>query len=592
MKIAPPITAPDGETPPASPSGPPPAAGRSRRWSWLRIALNAALALFVAYLVLVPLAILVYSSFKDSGTNLPFEVPGFSIQNYVSVFLSSRLASVALNTLIYTVGSLLVSLVVSVALAYLFERTDIPGRKVLTPLALAPLAIPVTVMAIAWALVANPANGPLALLLKHLFGVHADIYTMPGMILVMGLFGVPSMYLMIAPALAAIGPEFEEAAAALGTPLRRRLRLIVMPLIGPAVSAASIMAVVVILEGFAIPALLGLPKQIFVFASLIQYYLQPPSGVANYGDASTYGVIILVITMVMTLVYRRQTRHASRFRVVTGKAYRHTRSSLGAWRVPAACIVWLYMIVSVVLPILALLWTSLSPNNRPITLSGLRTLTFTNFTQVVTAQGMGQVLGNTVEVVLVTATVTTLLSLWMAASASRRSFRGSGLLMESTSLALGMPSIVLGSAVLFVYLFLPIPIFGTNWIIIIALVTRFIPRGSRLIQAALLQLDDGLFEAARVTGASPSAVTRTVLLPLLRPALLKTWLWIFAHALGELPIALLLTSTSNKTLVVQLWDTFTTSADYPQACALAVVILVVSSAAVLIVNRSGAQGEA
>lgn len=167
------------------------------------------------------------------------------------------------------------------------------------------------------------------------------------------------------------------------------------------------------------------------------------------------------------------------------------------------------------------------------------------------------------------------------------SSRTCSLLFETTSLAFGVPSVVLGAAVLFLYLFVPVPIYGTVWIIVVALVARFLPRASRLIQTALLQLDDGLIEAARVTGASPFTVTRKILLPLLRPALLKSWLWVFAHALGELPIALLLTGSDNRTLVVELWTTFTSSADFPQASALAVIILMISTIAVWLVNRRG-----
>lgn len=80
-------------------------------------------------------------------------------------------------------------------------------------------------------------------------------------------------------------------------------------------------------------------------------------------------------------------------------------------------------------------------------------------------------------------------------------------------------------------------------------------------------------------------VMRTILLPLLRPALWKCFLWVFAHALGELPIALLLTGSDNRTLVVLLWDTFTSSVDYPEASALGVIILAISTVAVWVVNR-------
>ncbi|MBQ0830631.1 ABC transporter permease [Streptomyces tagetis] len=553
---------------------------------------NLAMILLVGYLVLVPLAILLYSSLKASTTELPFEVPGFSLDNFRAVLSSSRLGEVTLNTAIYVVGSLIVALVLSVSLAYLFERTDIPGRSFLAPLALAPMAVPVTVMAIAWALVANPANGPLALLVRRVFGITVDVYSLPGMILVMGIFGVPSMYLMIAPAFARLNPELEEAAATVGAPLWRRLRLIVFPLITPAVSAAGMLLVVVALEGFAIPAILGLPKQIFVYSSFIQYSLQPPSGVANYGQASTYGVIVLALSLVMLMVYRRRVRDTHRFRVVVGKGYRPHRVSLGRWRIPLFLVVSAYMFVAIVLPIVALIWTSLSPYARPFSWSGLSSMTLESYRRVLSSSDIGEVLLNTGQVVLITATVTTAMSVWIAVAATRNRFRGSTMLFEATFLVFGIPSVVLGAAVLFLYLYLPVPIYGTVWIIIVALTTRFLPRGSRMVHTALLQLDDGLVEAARVTGASPMTVTRTILLPLLRPALWKCWLWVFAHALGELPIALLLTGADNRTLVVLLWDTFTSSVDYPEAGALAVIILAISTLAVWLVNRHSAEKQA
>ncbi|MEB8338278.1 ABC transporter permease [Streptomyces endophyticus] len=579
------------EAPPTQSAEPPPPPGarsahpHPKVSSAARGLVNLAMVVLVGYLVLVPLAILIYSSLKPSTTDLPFEVPGFSLDNFQSVLESGRLGSVTLNTVVYVLGSLVVALVLSLALAYLFERTDIPGRRVLSPLALAPMAVPVTVMAIAWALVANPANGPLAILIRKVFGIHIDIYSIPGMILVMGIFGVPSMYLMIAPAFARLNPELEEAAATVGASMWRRLRLIVLPLVAPAVSAAGILLVVVALEGFAIPAILGLPDKIFVFSSLIQYSLQPPGGVPNYGQASTYGVLILAVSLIMLAVYRRRVRDTNRFRVVVGKSYRQTRVSLGRWRIPVLIVVCAYMFVGIVLPILALLWTSFSPHTRPITWSGIHSMTFANYGHLLDIPDIGSILLNTAEVSLVTATVTTAMSVWIAVAASRRQFPGSTLLFEVTSSVFGIPSVVLGAAVLFLYLFVPIPIYGTVWIIIVALVTRFLPRGSRMVQTALMQLDDGLIEAARVTGARPATVTRTVLLPLLRPALWKCWLWVFAHALGELPIALLLTSSDNRTLVVVLWDTFTSSVDNPTASALSVILVVISTAAVWLVNR-------
>jgi iron(III) transport system permease protein len=549
--------------------------------------LNLAMIVLVGYLVLVPLAILIYSSLKPTTTDLPFQVPGISLANFEAVFSSSRLVEVTLNTVIYCVGSLLVALVLSTSLAYLFERTDIPGRRFLHPLAMAPMPIPPTVGAISWALVANPANGPLALAVQDLFGLSIDIYSLPGMILVTGIFGMPSMYLMIAPAIARLNPELEEVATIAGAPLSRRLRLIVIPLIRPAVAASSIMMVVVALEGFAIPAILGLPDRIFVYSSLIQYSLQPPGGVPNYGQASAYGVLVMLLSLVMLLVYKRRVRDVNRFKVVVGKGYRQNVIALGRWRTPMFIAVAALLFLTVVLPVLALVWTSLSPFGRPMSWSGLSTLTLDPYRSVFSSPEMGEILVNTAQVVFVTATVTTALSVWLALAATRRMFWGSTVLFEATFLVFGIPSIVLGAAVLFLYLFVPIPIYGTVWIIVVGLTTRFLPRGSRMIQAGLLQLDDGLMEAARVSGASSFTVTRKIILPLLKPVLWNCWFWVFVHALGQLPITLLLTGSDNKTLVVLLWDTFTASVNYPQASALAVVLLATSMLAMWLVNRRG-----
>lgn len=162
-----------------------------------------------------------------------------------------------------------------------------------------------------------------------------------------------------------------------------------------------------------------------------------------------------------------------------GKGYRQTRTPLGKWRIPGAVLIWIYMIIAIVLPILALLWTSLSPFPRPITWDGLSSMTVEPYINILTSPGMGEIIVNTTLVVLITATATTAMSVWIAVVAARRQFPGSGLLFESTFLVFGIPSVVLGASVLFLYLFIPIPIYGTIWIIIVALVTRFLPRGSR-----------------------------------------------------------------------------------------------------------------
>ncbi|MCA1218779.1 ABC transporter permease [Streptomyces sp. 8L] len=561
---------------------------RPKRHERVLTGVNAAIGAVLALSVLFPLAMLVYGSLKDSQFKLPFQVKGFSLADFTRIFTSERLPHIALNSLVFVAGTVLLASVVSVALAYLFERTDIPGRRVLAPSTLAPMAVPATVMAVAWVLAANPANGPLAIAVKRTLGYTVDIYSLPGMILVAGIFGVPGMYIMIAPAFARLNLEFEEAAATSGAGWLTRTRKVVLPLTLPAISAAAMLLVVVGLEEFAIPAMLGTPNQIYVFSSYVQAALQPPSGLPDYGQASAYGVLLVLLSLVMIAAYRRQTREAHRFRVVSGKGYRVTPTRLGRWRAPVAAVVALYVLVAIVIPILTLVWTSLAPFLRPIGLDGLHGLTLANYASIFTDPSLSRAVVNTLVISLLTATLTAAFGSWLAL-ASTRGGRAGAALFDLSFLVFAIPSVVLGMAVLFLYLFLPIPVYGTVWIIVIALTTRYIPRGSRMVQTALLQLDPGLEEVGRALGASGTTVIRRVVLPLVAPAVSRTWLWVFANALGELPIALLLSSSDNRTVVVLLWDMIGESADYPEASALAVLLLAVSSVSVWWVNRRGFQ---
>ncbi|MFJ2231789.1 ABC transporter permease [Streptomyces halstedii] len=578
--------------PPQSSAGPPPQLSGGvrpkRRRDRVLVGVNIAIGVILAYLVLFPLGMLVYSSLKDSELKLPFQVPGFTLDNFVQIFSSTRLFEVALNSLIFVVGTVALALVISVSLAYLFERTDIPGRRVLAPSTLAPMAVPATVMAVAWVLAANPANGPIALAVEHLFGYSINIYSLPGMILVAGIFGVPGMYIMLAPTFARLNIEFEEAAATSGAGWLTRTRKVVLPLTMPGISAASMLLVVIALEEFAIPAILGMPHQIFVFSSQVQAALQPPSGMADYGQASAYGILLVLLSLVMIAVYRRQTRESHRFQVVGGKGYRATPVRLGRWRIPVVTLVTLYVLVAIVVPILTIVWTSLTPFLQPIGLDGLGSLGLANYTAIFTNPSLTHALFNTLLISLFTATLTAGLALWLAL-ASTRGGRFGRALFDLSFLVFAIPSVVLGVAVLFLYLYLPIPVYGTVWIIVIALTTRYIPRGSRMIETALLQLDNGLEEVGRVSGASNATVMRRVVFPLVAPTVSRTWLWVFANALGELPITLLLSSSDNRTVVVMLWDMIGESANYPEASALAVLLLALSAVSVWWVNRRGFQ---
>jgi len=546
---------------------------------------NPLLLLLVLYLALLPLGALIYSSFKASGSRLPFAVAGFSLANYGLVFESASSLTIAINTVTYVGGSMILGISLSLVLTYLLERTDLPARRFFSTAILSPLAVPHVVLGIAWLLLANPTNGPLSLAIHGITGATVDIYSIGGMIFVTAILAVPSQYLLISPQFARFDASFEDAAATAGVKWWRRTRLIVLPLVKPAVIASAMLLTIVGLEAFDVPALLGYPKKIYIFSTLIQQAVQPPNGIPNYGLASGYGAVLLALAIVLVLAYRNAVRASHRFRTITGKGFRPALVQLGKWRYPAVGIIVVYLMLAVVLPLLIVLWASLLPFYSVPDLSWLTKISLANYKSLIAYPGMGDAAIHTLTIVLVTATITMALACWSGWVSVRQRFTASWLPVEASFLVLGVPGIVMGLALLYLYLVLPIPIYGTIWIIVVAYVTRFLAFSVRLMDAAFRQLDRELEQAGEVAGARGGTIARTIILPLMAPAVGRGWLWIAVRSLGEVPMALLLATSTNKTLAVALWQMWTVNANYSQAAALAVLLAIASAIAMVVVRR-------
>jgi iron(III) transport system permease protein len=553
--------------------------------------LTPVLLLLILYLAFVPLLALLYSSLKASGSRLPFTVEGYSLRNFALVFESASSATVLKNTAGYVGGSVLLGLSLSLALTYLLERTDLPGRGFFATAILSPLAVPHVVTGIAWLLLANPTNGPLSLAVQSVFGFGLNVYSVGGMVFLTGILAVPGMYLLISPQFARFDAAFEEAAETVGVSWFDRTRLIVLPLVSPAIIAGAMLLTIVGLEAFDVPALLGYPKNIYVFSTLVQQAVQPPNGVPNFGLASGYGAVLLAFALVFILAYRRAVRATHRFRTITGKGYKPALVRLGKWRGPACAGVVTYLLLTVVLPLLIVLWASLLPFYRVPDITWLSQLSLANYQALVTDPKIGEALGHTVTIVLIAATATMGLACWAGWVSVRRRFAGSWLPVEASFLVLGVPAVVLGLALIYLYLVLPIPIYGTIWIIVVAYVTRYLAFSVRLMDAAFRQLDKELEQAGEVVGAGGFTVARTIILPLMLPAVIRGWLWIAVRSIGEVPMALLLATSANRTLAVALWQIWTVNANYSLASALAVVLALASGLSIWAMKRF-AGGEA
>jgi iron(III) transport system permease protein len=531
------------------------------RFSVRSLALGLTLAV-VSYLVLVPLLMLLYASVRSTEDKLPFESTVTSLGNYVAVFTSPSMAAIFLDTFLFTAGSLAVGLPVAILLAWLLERTAIRGRAWIAGAILVPMTIPSLLSAMAWIQLLDPRTGFVNVVARSVLGLSNDtgpfdIYTLYGMCFVQGLRLVPSAYLMIAASFRAMDPSLEEQSAMAGRGIGQTTFRITLPIMRPALLAALIYFIIVVIESFDIPGLLGFTARIRVLSTAIYWATHSEVGLPDYGLASALGTIILAAALLLMWIYQRLTAHQERFATITGKGYRPRQVSLGVWSGPAMAFCLGYIFVAVLLPFVMLLWTSVQPFYAVPSAESLARVTFEGYLNIWRDRSVVRAMANTTVLALVTSLATIVLAVLVSWFVVRRHRTGHGLanyLATVSFLPQCVPSIVIGLAFIFVYVRFPIPIYGTLWIIALALTTRYLAFSSRATTSALMQVHGELEEASQMSGAQWTKTLRRITMPLLAPAMINVFLWVAVHAMQELSMALMLYNPDTVVVSTMIWS--------------------------------------
>ena len=513
------------------------------------------------YLISGPLAMLLAAALRGPQEALPFE-PGtyWTLANLAVIFSDRALfGTVIPNTLVFVLGSVALAFAVAFILAFLVERTDLPGRLAIFTAVLFPLLVPGVVLAVAWIFLLGPHAGWLNLALRGAFDLAGDgpfdIFSMSGLILAQGAALVPFMFLLLSAALRGMNPALEEAGAAAGASPRATFFRVTLPVLRPGLLAPLILAALISLEQFEMPLIIGLPARINVFSTRIYYELNPDTDLPAYGRAAAAALPFLAAAFLLLLLYNRLVREAERFATVSGKGFRPRRFALGRWTAPALCFVALYLGFAVLLPALVLVWTSLFGLERP-SWALLARPRFAAYGELVANPLFWLALRNTFLVAGASALIVTLLGAALAWIILRTRLPGRFLLDLVSFTSIGIPSVIAGLAALLLYLSLPLGIYGTVWVLILAYSYR-LAVATRLARAALTQIHRELEEAAFAAGGSWLAAMRHVLAPLLAPALVASFLLLFIVGFREFTLPLILQSPDNPVLSVMMWNLFT-----------------------------------
>ena len=515
-----------------------------------------ALAALLGVLIVLPVLVLVLGSFlAEPPRALHVDWSGLTLDNYVEVLTKGGFAGVFGTTLGAALLGTAGAIVVGAGLAWLAVRTDVPGGRLIDVVAIMPLFVPPLVGAFAWDILASPRSGIINLIARSLHASSfVNVYSLGGVGFVFAIYYAPYVYLFVASALRNMDAVLEEAAALAGAGRFRTLMQITLPLVAPALLSSALLVFVLLIELFAIPAVLGTGGNLHFVSVRIWELIgfAPP----KVNQASALGVLLLAVTVTLVLLQQRLLARRS-FVTVAGKGIRPGVVGLGPARWPLAALSLAYLLFVVLLPFAALLLIALRKGLFFSTLAAVFDPTQLSVRQFAIALGDPVVqtsLLNTLLVALGTVLLGGALYFTIAYTVHRTRLAGRRLVDLISVLPVAIPGLIIGLGYLWSWISLPVGIYGTLWIIILAYISQFAPQGVRAISASLMQIHPELEESGRICGAGFFTTLRRVVIPLAWPGMLAAMILLLVLSFRELATALFLYTANTQVFSVTMFD--------------------------------------
>ena len=519
-------------------------------------------------MVLLPLGWLVLTSFQSDDNG------ALTFANYVDAFHSWPSLVAIGHTLVLALGVASAATVAGSILAWLITRTDMPLSRLLRALVLASFVTPSFMGAIAWIFLASPNAGWLNQLWVWLTGADAplvNLYSLGGAMFVMAIYALSYPFTLVAAALEQAPSEYENAARTLGASLFRITRSITLPLVMPAILSGFVLSFLETIAAFGVPAFILIPAResvmtVRIFTLFSEF---PP----RLGEAAAYGMPLLIVTALLLAVQRRLLRRRS-FTLITGKGGTFRRAPLGVWRWPAFGVAMIVPLLSVLLPYGAMLLVSITRawGKGPFAAGNLSLHWY--YSTFFEGSGSLPALLHSMVYCLTAATIAVAVATIIAYTRARRLIPGSVVLGFIAMAPFVVPGIVLAIGFYAAYAHPPFRLVGTPWILIVAFATQFLPiayaNGLSMIGALSIDLEN----AGRNLGASRLTVLRQITAPLLRAALLSSWLLVFISAFRELSTAIFLFVGNTAVITTTIFD-YSSSGEYGSLCVLGIVMMLV-----------------
>ena len=468
----------------------------------------------------------------------------------VDLVFTARTAQLLARSLGLAAAVTVTALIIGVPVGWLTARSDVPGRRVLTVLTALPLAVPSYVAALAVVATFGP-RGTIARWLGPL-GVERlpEVYGFVGAWLALSLSTFPYVTLTVRGALRRLDPALEEVSRSLGASQWETFRRVTVPQMAPAAAAGALLVALYALADFGAVSLLRYDT--FTRAIYVQY--------KGSLDHSAAAVLALVLAVVPLAAVAAEPRLRSRSRIVSARSARQPRPvPLGRWRLPAAAVLGLVVVLGLALPVATLVTWLVVGAREGINLAE----TVRAAAHSTQASALGA--------------LAALVAAWPVAVLSTRRPGGITRWTEGAAYAgYALPGLVVALSLVFFGARVATPLYQTVGMLVLAYLVLFLPQGVGAVRATLAQISPRLEEASRSLGATRLRTTWRVLVPLVRPGAVAAFALVFLTAMKELPAALLLGPTGWDTLATRVWAS-TSEGFLGRAAAPALLLIVVSS---------------
>lgn len=518
--------------------------------------IQSATLVVIVLLVLSPILPTLFQSLLDRPI---YDLAQGSLtwNNYVTLFTEAGFGQVVLNTFIFALLTTLIAMGIGVSLAILLVRTEIPGGRFVRTILIWPIYISPLVLAFSFIFIYGPA-GFITLAIEQTFGFTPwRLYTITGMAITEAVAAIPLAYLYCSSALQQADASLEDAARCCGARPFRVLRSVILPQLRPAMLYSALLIFSLALESLSIPLLYGEPVGITFFSSFL--YVNGVQQVnPDYGMLGAASTLTLLVIAVLVTLQGYLLRNSQRFVSVRGKATRLRRFNLGKGRWLAFACVWAYILLGPILPLAALGLRAFTQLLSPL-VSPFKVLTFDNISLAFSQPEYVSSVVNSVVIALVGSVATTLLAAIAVLVVKRSTFRARKPIEFLALAPQALPGIIIGLGFFWAFALAgPVGVVrGTILALIIAFCMRALPQAYAAISPVVMQVGRELDQAARVMGADWWYTFSRVLVRLITPALLASYVLVFVQMIKEFTPALFLATADTNvigTTSLELWQ--------------------------------------